>query len=157
MISHYFRCSRFTAAFPRRVFGKRDHCAKGPEWMLRYSDWSESFLQLDVPEPAFDRSKRFVVAVLDVAGYKRRVFVENVLHPKRDRGVVKPPLPIAAAILGCRNGHEVFLLAILHLYVFSAILDEAGHLRSSGGWQVERVGRNQIQRDPLPHFPRAPR
>src|SRR5262245_49188770 len=37
MISVYFTHSGFTAAFPRRVFGKRDHCAKGPEWMLRYS------------------------------------------------------------------------------------------------------------------------
>jgi len=43
-------------------------------------DWLESFLQLDVPEPAVDRGKRCVIATR--ASCKRRVFVEHVLHSK---------------------------------------------------------------------------
>ena len=45
----------------------------------------KSFLKLDVPEPAFAHGKQFVVAVLESAGDERRVFVEHVLHTKRDR------------------------------------------------------------------------
>jgi hypothetical protein len=55
---------------------------------LSCSDWLESFLQLDVPEPAFDCGQRLVVAVLDVTGHKWRIRIEHVLHAKRDRRVI---------------------------------------------------------------------
>ena|SRR5436190_5714475 len=50
----------------------------------------------------------------------------------------------------------MFLLTVFHRHVFAAVLGKARHLRSSGGRQIERVGRDQIERSPLPHFPRAP-
>jgi hypothetical protein len=50
----------------------------------------ESLLQLDVPEPAFDRGKRFVVVVFEGAGLERRIVVTHVLHAKGDRGVIQP-------------------------------------------------------------------
>jgi len=48
----------------------------------------ESLLYSNVPEPAFDRGKRFVVTVLKVAGHEWRIFVGHVLHSKRNRGVI---------------------------------------------------------------------
>ncbi len=44
----------------------------------------ESLLQPNVPEPAFDRGKRFIVAVFKGAAHKWRIFVGDVLQPKRD-------------------------------------------------------------------------
>src|SRR5262249_5636792 len=40
----------------------------------------EALLQADVPEPAFDGSKRLIVTVLERACHKRRIFVRHVLH-----------------------------------------------------------------------------
>ena len=85
------------------------------------------------------RGKRLVIAVLDGAVHKWRVFIEHVLHPKRDRRVIQPGAPSAGIVLSRGNGHEVFLLAVLHLHILTAILGETRHLRRSGRWQVERV------------------
>jgi hypothetical protein len=93
-----------TSAFPRRVFRNSDRCAKDPRSGLSCFDGLESFLELDVPEAAFDGGNRFVVAVLESAGHKRRVFVEHILHPECDRRVVKPPSPVSAAVFRCGNG-----------------------------------------------------
>jgi hypothetical protein len=61
----------------------------------------KSLLQPNVPEPAFDGRKGLIVTVLEAACYKRRIFICHVLHAQRDGRVIKPPLPVAAAILGC--------------------------------------------------------
>jgi hypothetical protein len=68
----------------------------------------ESFLQLDVPEPAFDRGKRFIVAVLEGGGDKGRIFVEHVLHPKRERRVIKPGVPATGVVLSSGDGESRF-------------------------------------------------
>ena len=49
-------------------------------WNLTNGESLESLLQPDVPEPAFDVSNRLIVAVLEAAGYKRRIFIGHVLH-----------------------------------------------------------------------------
>ena len=41
--------------------------------------------------------------------------IEHVLHTQRDGGVIKPPFPVAAAILGRGYGHDILLLAVLRL------------------------------------------
>ena len=87
----------------------------------------EALLQSDVPESAFNRSKRLIVTILEAACHKRRMLVEHVLHTERDGGIVKPPLSVAAAILGRRGRYHVLLLAILHLHVLPTILGIARH------------------------------
>ena len=117
----------------------------------------ESLLQPDVPKPALDRGDRLVVAVLERAGHKRWICVEHVLHPKRDRGVIEPPLPVAAAVLSRGYWDDILLLAILAaLHVFAAVLGKARHLCWSGWRQVERVIQDQIERNPVADVPRAP-
>src|SRR5437870_3676908 len=113
---------------------------------------SESLLQLDVPEPAFDRGKRFVVIILESAGYERRIGIEDVLHSKRERCLIQPGAPSTAVILGSGDRQNILLLTIGPLYVFTAILSEPRHLRSGRRRQVERVGRDQVERGPLPDF-----
>ena len=51
---------------------------------------SESLLQLHVPEPASDGGNRLVVVTTEGcrSRYKRRIFIEHVLHPKRHCGVI---------------------------------------------------------------------
>src|SRR5437899_4555390 len=106
----------------------------------------ESLLQPDVPEPAFDGGDRLVVAVLEGTSYERRIFVEDVLHTKRDRGVVNPPSPVVAAVFSRGDWDDVFLLAILHLHVFPAVLGKARDLCCRGRGQVERVVYDEIKR-----------
>src|SRR6266481_8855177 len=99
----------------------------------------ESLLYSDVPEPAFDRGQRLVVAILEAAGHEWWILIEHVLHSKRDCGVVKPPFPVAAAVLGRGYWHDIFLLAVLRPHVFTAILGEARHFRRRRWRQVQRV------------------
>src|SRR4029453_14629728 len=124
---------------------------RGEIWSNRFL---ESFLELHVPEAAFDRGKRFVVAVLIGGRHKRRVFVEPVLHTKRNGHVIKPPLPVAAAILSRGYWHDVFLLAVVHLHVLTTILGKAGHFCLCRRCQVKRVVQDQIKRSPRRHFAR---
>src|SRR5207302_9473340 len=94
------------------------------QWLLLVA-----LLQADVPEPAFAVSNRLVVTVLKAASHKRWIFIQHILHAQRDGRVIKPPFPVAAAILGCGDWTDVFLLAVLHLHVLPAILCVARHLR----------------------------
>src|SRR5256886_12241364 len=59
----------------------------------------ESLFQPDVPEPAFDGSKRLVVAVLERASHERRIFIGHILHPKRDSRSTQPGAPSPGIIL----------------------------------------------------------
>ena len=72
----------------------------------------ESLLQLDVPEPAFDRGKRGVVVVLEGSSHKRRIEIEHVLQPKGNRGVIQPSAPSTGIVLssGDRDGAAEKLL-----------------------------------------------
>ena len=105
---------------------------------LLLGDCLEALLQPDLPEPAFDRSNRFVIAALEIAGYKRWILVQHVLHAERDRGVIKPPLPVVAAILSRGDWDDILFLAILHRHVFAAILGIARH-RGNGRRVVKRI------------------
>src|SRR6184192_1044694 len=115
----------------------------------------ESFLYLDVPEPAFDRGKRFIVAVLEGGGHEWRIFIEHVLHTKGNRGVIQPGAPSTGIVFGRGNGNYVFLLAVLHLQVFTSILSKARYLGRRRWRQVERVRCDQVECSPISHFPRA--
>src|SRR5205823_14492684 len=99
----------------------------------------------------------FVVAVLDASGHKRWVFVKHILHPKGNRGVIQPGAPSTGIVFGRRYGHDIFLLVLLHLDVLAAVLCKARYLGGGRRWQVKRVRCNQIESNPLAHFPRAPR
>src|SRR5438094_648795 len=99
----------------------------------------EALLQADVPEPAFDVSNRLVVTILERACHKRGILVEHVLHAERDGCVVKPPLPVAAAILRRGDWNDVFLLAVFHLHVLPTILGKARHFGRRRRRQVKRV------------------
>src|SRR6058998_27837 len=102
----------------------------------------ESFLQLHVPKPTFDRGKRFVVAVPRRAGRKRRILIEHVLHPNGNRGVIQPSAQSTGIILGRGDGHDVFLLAVLYLDVLTAILGKARHWGRGRRRQGECVRRD---------------
>src|SRR6476659_573646 len=107
----------------------------------------ESLLYTDVPESAFDCGQRFVVAVLEAASNERWVFIRYVLHTKGDRSVIEPPLPVAAAILGCRDRHYVFLLAVLPgPHTRPTVRGEARHFCRRRWRQVKRVVQDQGQR-----------
>src|SRR5438046_10673637 len=107
----------------------------------------ESLPYSDVPEPAFDCGYRFVVAVLEAASNERWVFIRYVLHAKGDRGVIEPPLPVAAAILGCRDRHYVFLFAVLpRPHVLPTVLGKTRHFGRRRRRQVKRVVQDQVQR-----------
>ena len=99
----------------------------------------------------------FVVAVLDASGDKRWVFVKHILHPKGNRGVIQPGAPSSGIVFGRRYRHDIFLLVLLHLDVLAAVLCKARYLGGGRRWQVKRVRCNQIEGNPLAHFPRAPR
>ena len=76
--------------------------------------------------------------------------------PKRDRGVVKPPLPVAAAVLSRGYRDDVLLLAVLAApHVFAAVLGKTRHFGGRRRWQVKRVVEDQVERGPRGHFPRA--
>ena len=80
--------------------------------------------------------------------------VGHVLHTERDCGVVKPPFPVAAAILSRGDWDDILFLAILHLHVFAAILGKARNLRWRGRRVVKRVVQDQVERQPAVHFAR---
>src|SRR5436853_2237734 len=111
------------------------------QWLLL-----EALLQADVPEPAFDVSNRLVVTVLKAASHKRWIFIQHVLHAQRDGRVIKPPLPVAAAILGCGDGYHILLLAVFHLHILPTILGKARYLGRRRRRQVKCVVQDQIQR-----------
>jgi len=108
-------------------------------WEFVLVDFLEALFQADVPEPAFDRGQRFVVVVLEGASDKRWILVEHVLHTERNGSVIKPPLPVAAAVLGSGHGDDILLLAVLHLHVFAAVFGKARYLGWSRRWEVEGV------------------
>src|ERR1043165_5296335 len=99
----------------------------------------ESLLKPNVPEPTLDRGQRFVVAVLEVAGHKRWVFVGHVLHTESNCGVIKPPFPVAAAVLSRGNRDDILLLAVLHFHVLAAILGIPRDLCWCRRREVERI------------------
>src|SRR5262249_45064920 len=98
-----------------------------------------------------------VVAVLEVAGHKRWVFIRHVLHSERERGVVKPPFPVAAAVLGRRYWDNILLFAVVRLHVLAPVLGKARHFSCSGRWKVKRVVQDQVQRGTCGHLARAVR
>src|SRR5262249_47169009 len=100
---------------------------------------SEPLLQLHIPKPAFDRGKRLIVAVLNTAGGERRIFIEHILYPNGNGGVIQPRAPSTAVILSRGDRHDVFLLVILHLYVLTTILGQTRHWRRGRRRQVEGV------------------
>src|SRR5256886_1246346 len=117
----------------------------------------KSLFQPDVPEPAFDGSKRLVVAVLERASHERRIFIGHILDPKRESRAIQPGAPSTGIILSRGDRHDVFLLA-LHLHVLPAIFGKTRHRRlRRGRRQIERVRCDQIERGPRRHFARAPR
>src|SRR6478736_4246745 len=102
--------------------------------------WLEALLQADVPEPALNCGKRFIIAVLEAASHEWWIFIQHVLHAQRNRGVVKPPLPIAAAVFSRGNRDDVLLLAVLAApYIFAAVLGKARYFGGRRRWQVKRV------------------
>jgi hypothetical protein len=117
----------------------------------------ELFLQLSVPEPAFDGCERLVVVVAQGSGRKRRIEVEHVLQPECERRVIQPSAPATRIVLSRRDWHYVFHLAILHLGIPTPVIGKAGHLSPRRRWQVKRVRRKQVECNPLTHFPRPPR
>src|SRR5215510_9623030 len=112
----------------------------------------EALLQPDVPEPAFDRGQRLIIAVLEVASHERWIEVAYVLQTKRNRGVIKPPLPVAAAILSRGHWNNILFLPILHLHVLATILGIARNLGWSRRCEVKRIVQDQVERDPSLHF-----
>ncbi len=108
----------------------------------------ESLLQLDVPESASDIGKGFVVVVRKGAGHKRRIFIGHVLHPNCDGRAIEPGAPPTRVVLGGGDRQDVFLLAV-RLHVLTTILGKARHLGRSGRRQVERIGCDQVERNPL--------
>ena len=110
-------------------------------------------LQTDIPEPSFDRGQCLIVAVLKVAGHGRWICVEHVLHTERNSSIVKPPLPVVAAVLSRGHRDDILFLAILHLHVFAAILGIARHLRR-GRRVIKRIIQDQVERRPIRDFPR---
>jgi hypothetical protein len=82
---------------------------------------SESLLHLDVPKPAFDRVQRFVIVILKAAGGERRIFIEHVLYPKGNGGVIQPRAPPTGVILSCGSRHDIFLITVAHLDILSSI------------------------------------
>src|SRR4029453_405887 len=97
-------------------------------------------LQPDVPEPALNRGKGFVVTVLEAASHEWGIFIRYVLHAQRDCGVVEPPMPIAAAVFSRGNWDHVLLLAVLAApHVFAAVLGKARYFGGRRRWQVKRV------------------
>src|SRR5207248_6290095 len=94
--------------------------------------------------------------VLEAACHERRIFVRYVLHAQGDGGVVKPPFPVVAAILGRRYRHNILFLAILSaLNVFAAVFSEARHFCWRRRWEIERVVKKQVEGSPSGHFPRG--
>ncbi len=96
----------------------------------------ESLLQLDVTEPTFDRGKRFVVAVLKGGGYEWRIFVEHVLHPKRERRVIKPAGPATGVVLSSGDGNHIFLLASFAFTFLPPSLAKPGTSAGEGGGKL---------------------
>ena len=58
------------------------------KWFRSSDSNLKSLLQLDVPEPAFDRGQRFVVAVLEGCRSEGWIYVEHILHPECNRHVI---------------------------------------------------------------------
>src|SRR4029078_12237441 len=99
--------------------------------------------------------KSLLLAVLEIASPKRWVFIRDVLHTKRERGVVKPPFPVAAAVLGRRYWDNFLLLAVVRFYVFGPVLGKARHFSRCRRRQVKRVVPDQVQRGQCGHLARA--
>ena len=152
---HYVGIARFRRKSIQKWKAKRPGSFQSPAAVNSSFLALESLLQSDVPEPAFDGGKRFVVAILEAASHERRIFIQHVLHTQRDRGVVKPPLPVAAAIFSRGYRDDILLLAVFHRHVFAAVLGKARHFCRRRRWQVKRVVEDQIERRPRGHFPRA--
>jgi len=126
-------------------------------WEFVLADSLEAFFQSDVPESAFDRGQCFIVVVLEGASHKRWIEVTDVLHAERNRRVVKPPLPVAAAVLSCGHRDDILFLAVLHLHVLAAILGKARYLGWSRRREVKRIVQDQVERSPTRHFAREGR
>src|SRR5262245_39440402 len=82
----------------------------------------ESFLQLHVPESAFDGGKRFVVVVLEGTGDERRIRIKDVLHSDGQRRVIEPGPRSTRIVLSRGNGKRVFFLAVFHSHILPSIL-----------------------------------
>src|SRR5206468_5963552 len=78
-------------------------------------------------------------------------------YPKGNGGVIQPRAPSTAVILSRGDRHHVFLLAVLHVCVLTAIVGETRHCDRRRRRQVERVRCNQVERGPSGDFPRAER
>ena len=92
--------------------------------MFRANCGLESLPQLEVPEPTLHGGKRLVVVANEAKSrsrYKRRVFIEHILHPERNRGVIQPSAPSAWIVLGRGDSHHVFLIVVLYLDILPAI------------------------------------
>jgi TolB-like protein/Tfp pilus assembly protein PilF len=81
----------------------------------------KSFLQLHVPEPAFDGGKRFIVVVLEGTGHERRIRIKDVLHSDGEHRAIEPGTPSTRIVLGCRNRQNILFLIIAQLHLFAAI------------------------------------
>src|SRR5207248_7238713 len=82
----------------------------------------ESLPKLDVPEPPFDRCERFVVVVLESSGHKRRIEIEYILHPQRQRRAIYPGPPSTRVVLSRGDRYHVFRFAVLHPDILTTIL-----------------------------------
>ena len=67
---------------------------------------------------------------------ERRVFVEDVLHSKGNRRVIQPGAPSTGTVLGGGDGHNVFLLAVGHIQILTAILGKARTSAGAGGGRL---------------------
>src|SRR5437762_5602534 len=116
----------------------------------------EALLDRGIPEPAPNIGKGFVVVVLKSSADEWWIGIEDVLHSERERRAIQPGAPSTRTVLCGGDGHDIFLLAIVHLHVFPAILGQARYVSYRRRREVERVGPNEVERSPLPYFARPP-
>jgi hypothetical protein len=61
---------------------------------------------------------------------RRREVAVAATHDRR--GAVQPRAPPTWIVFGCLDGNQIFLLAVLHLHIFTDVICNARHLRESG-------------------------
>jgi hypothetical protein len=114
----------------------------------------KSLFQRDVPESSFDIEVCFLVAILNRAGAKWRIQIENIIHAERDRGAIEPRFPSTGTKFRRGDWHDIFV-ATRAIDMFTTILGNAGHLslrhRSS---DVKSIRDYRVHRRPFANFAR---
>src|SRR5438128_11798263 len=116
-------------------------------WLL------ETLFQRHIPDSPPDIGHPLVVAGFEPTSDKRRILVEHVVHPKRDRDVIQPCPPPTWIVLRRRNRRDVLIFAIPCPRVLAAVPGISGDLVLRGRRrQVKRVVQNEIQCCPFTNF-----